>query len=245
MKPNLLLLSGWAALALPSHSAVLASTSFENEVDGGFYTDTDVTSHDLVNSGGTVTDDGTVDSTGSSTSAGDLSFDAAFVSTGPGSGFSDGDFVGVTGFTGTVGSFTDGSQGYQMSDTDGQMVLTFGTVDISGESNVQVSLDYFITSTGWETSDSFIISVVTNEGLLSILDTTGSDIDDLGIQGAWINGSIAVPDSASSVYLTVALESNSSAEGIYLDNVVIQTVPEPSAVILGGLGMMAFLRRRR
>ena len=54
----------------------------------------------------------------------DLPYAASYISTG-GVGLTDGDYFGVTDYTGTVGAFTDGSQGYQMSDTDGITQLTF------------------------------------------------------------------------------------------------------------------------
>ena len=63
-----------------------------------------------------------VDSTAAS--GGTLGFDASWQNTRNGEGLSDGDFVGVTDFTGDVGSFTDGTQGYQFSDADGKFILT-------------------------------------------------------------------------------------------------------------------------
>ena len=46
----------------------------------------------------------------------DLTYSAEYISTG-GSGMTDGDYFGVSDYTGTVGSYTDGAQGYLMSDT--------------------------------------------------------------------------------------------------------------------------------
>jgi len=37
-------------------------------------------------------------------------------------------------------------------------------------------------------------------------------------------------------------DANTTVE---VDNLVISTIPEPSAVLLGGLGLLALLRRRR
>jgi uncharacterized protein (TIGR03382 family) len=33
--------------------------------------------------------------------------------------------------------------------------------------------------------------------------------------------------------------------GLVFDNIVVTTIPEPSAALLGGLGVLALLRRRR
>ena len=57
----------------------------------------------------------------------DAGFDAYYVSTGS-VGLTDGDYVGVTSYSTTVGSFTEGTQGYQMSDTDGIMIMNTSTV---------------------------------------------------------------------------------------------------------------------
>ena len=78
----------------------------------------------------------------------DLTYSAEYISTG-GSGMTDGDYFGVSDYTGTVGSYTDGSQGYQMSDTDGIAQLMTGSVSDADS----VSVDLYIESTGWESTD--------------------------------------------------------------------------------------------
>ena len=62
-------------------------------------------------------------------------------------GLTDGDFVGVSSFTGTVGSYADGSQGYQMGDVDGIMVVEFNPVSLTGFASYAFDMDYFIQST--------------------------------------------------------------------------------------------------
>jgi hypothetical protein len=42
----------------------------------------------------------------------------------------------------------------------------------------------------------------------------------------------------------INLEATGNVNGFY-DNLIIQTIPEPSSVLLGGLGLLALLRRRR
>ena len=73
----------------------------------------------------------------------DLGYSASYVSTG-GVGLTDGDYFGVTDYASTVGAFTDGSQGYQMSDTDGIAQLVFDVVSDADS----VSMDIFIQGTG-------------------------------------------------------------------------------------------------
>ncbi len=237
------LIQGGAALAVFAWTAsaadagtILASTSFENEpvFPNVQYRDTGdaAVDHDLVNNA----DEPVVDSTTASSDAGDLGFDARYENTRDGVGLTDGDFVGVTDFTDTVGAYTDGVQGYQLSDVDGKMIVSFNPVDISG-SPVEISLDRFISETGWEADDAITISVVVDAGPpIDILNTTGSDIDDLDLEGMWVTEKLQV--TGSSAVLSVSLDSNAGGEAIFVDNVVFTQVPEPTAIaLLAALGL--------
>ncbi|WP_090060765.1 ExeM/NucH family extracellular endonuclease [Celeribacter neptunius] len=201
--------------------------SFETESSGGKYyaTDTDGsvlpigTEVDLSNGAATV------DST--EASAGLLGFDASWVNTRGDTGLSDGDYVGVTGYTGEVDQFTDGTQGYEMQDADGLMRLSFDTVDLSARADntvVKVSLNAFVAETGWEADDLIKIYVETDQGVVTLLDTTGEDIDDLGIEGAWQDLSVTLGADVTEATLIVELDSNSSSENLYIDNVAIQEI---------------------
>ena len=81
-------------------------------------------------------------------SSGDVGFDASFEFTGSTTGLTDGDFVGVTDFAGTVGSYADGSRGYQMSDVDGMMAVEFDPVSLTGFASYAFDMDYFIRRQG-------------------------------------------------------------------------------------------------
>ncbi|MBT8219045.1 MAG: hypothetical protein KJP00_04440 [Bacteroidia bacterium] len=200
-----------------SSQSVIASTSFEEMVVGSQYTDTGDASmdHDLVNNPG----ESEVDFTASAT---EIGVDASYFATRDmGSGLTDGDFVGVSDFAGVVGAFTDGTQGYQMSDCDGKMRATFDAIDISSFTTATVSLDIFVQSTGWESDDAIRIWVVGDGGTeIDILNTNGMDLDDnFGeLEGIWTTLSMSVSGN-SSVQLIVELDSNSGSESIYLDNV--------------------------
>ena len=52
----------------------------------------------------------------------EMGFTLYYTSTG-GVGLTDGDYFGTINYTGTVGNFTDGNNGYQMSDVDGIATL--------------------------------------------------------------------------------------------------------------------------
>jgi len=217
-------------ISAASFAQIVASSSFEEPgivaiqyVDLG---DPNV-AHDLVNN----VDEPNVDF---AFAGGELGFDASYVPYDvPSNGLTDGDWVGVTGYTGDVTAFTDGLQGYGIGDVDGNYILEFDQVDLTGYTGVTLNIDYYLNDTGYEGdgtenaegSDRMRIYVkdLTNATEIDILDTTGSDINDLAIQGVWQNGSVSLPSGAT-VQLVVEVRTNSGAEVLYLDNLVIDGI---------------------
>ncbi|MCR8548988.1 ExeM/NucH family extracellular endonuclease [Salipiger sp. P9] len=169
---------------------------------------------DLTNNPGQATVDSTV--------AGGLGYDLTWVNTRGDVGISDGDYIGVQTFTGTVGAYTDGSQGYELQDADGLLRLTFQTVNLSNTGDVRVSLDAFFQSTSWETDDLARILVETDQGIVTLFDSTGEDIDDLGVEGAWTRFETVLDASVTEATLIVELDSNASAESLFVDNIAIE-----------------------
>jgi uncharacterized protein len=234
-------------------AAVIAGTSFENEATGAKYYDTGTagTSHDLINNTGQAH----VDSTASSTAAGDLGFDASFANTrGDLWGMTDGVVVGVSNAAEFVGSYANGSQGYIMRDPDGKMIVTFAPVNLTSYTNVQFSMQLFVNDTNWEIDDIIKITLaLTGAGDISVLDTTGSDIDSFQIDGlgwlennAWLTLSKDIPVAATSATLIVELESEATTEAMCIDNIQFTgVVPEPASIVLMGLGALAVARRKK
>ncbi|MEM1228156.1 MAG: hypothetical protein AAGJ40_20900 [Planctomycetota bacterium] len=238
-----ILVSLVACAATPVEAAVLTSTSFENEdltTNNGFYFDLgdSLVDHDLINNAG----ESPVDSTALT----ELTYDASYRNTRSSVGLTDGDAVGVTNAISTVGAFTDGTQGYQMSDPDGLMSLSFADVNIASMGSVMISIDSFVNSTTWETTDSYRVFATVDGSEIDLLSTAGSDIDDLGIEGSWMPLSTVVTGNLAS--LTVELDSNSADESIFVDNVVFETVsaiPEPGALPISLIALAAIHHRNR
>ena len=228
-----------AALAgTASAGTVIASTSFENATVDGQYVDLGDASmdHDLVNNAGQSMVDFMNDGS-------EMGYDAYYRNTRSDVGLTDGDFVGVTSFTGQVGAFTDGAQGYELSDADGTMGLSFDTVNFAGSWGM--TMDIFVNESGWEGDDSIHIWVEVDGGTtIDLMNTIGQDIDDLGIEAAWMTLNIDL-SSYTAATLFVELECNSGSENLYLDNVVFAAVPTPGAFALLGLGGLVGARRRR
>lgn len=203
----------------------VAHTSFEEPpVFSIEYTDTGDANvpHDLINNANEPFVD-------YSSVGGELGFNARYVPyDSPGDGLTDGDLVGVTD-TSPSGSFPfpEGLQGYEISDVDGNFILEFEPVLISSPT---VSLDFFVSETGYEGdgtqnssgSDRLRIYVkdLGDNMEYDLLDTTGSDINDLGIEGRWETISLSIEDSPNiTVQLIIEARTNSGAEAFYFDNI--------------------------
>ena len=235
---NVLIAGALAALAGTASAGVIASTSFENAFVGDRYVDTGdaAADHDLVNNAGQSVVDFMDDGV-------EMGYDAYYRNSRNDVGLTDGDFVGATDFAGTVGSFTDGVQGYEMQDADGTMGMAFDTVNHAG--NWGVSLDLYVQTTGWEADDSIHIWAVVDGGVsVDRFNTIGSDVNDLMVEGAWMSVGLDL-SSYTEATLYVELESNSGSEAIYLDNVAFTAVPTPGTFALLGLGGLVGSRRRR
>ena len=206
---------------------VLYSTSFENtDALGGKYYDTGDAgvAHDLVNNAG----EAWVDVDG---------MDAAYIPFDPASvGLTDGDYVGVTNYTGNVGAFYDGDQGYQMSDTDGIMTLTSAVYDTADF----VSLAIYINSTGYEDADTISITMG-GTTLLSLGNTGDGGLEIEALAGSWFIVSGAVSGGA----LEIAFGSNSGAEALFIDAISIEGAAVPAPGVLALLGLAGMSRRRR
>ncbi|HPF11555.1 MAG TPA: T9SS type A sorting domain-containing protein [Flavobacteriaceae bacterium] len=234
-----------AALCISAVSmAQIASTSFEEEVieagvnDGKYFDTGDANvAHDLVNNAGQTP----VDQSGGT----ELGVDARYEPYDtPDVGLTDGDFVGVTNFTPSAEVlFTDGIQGYQISDTDGNYIMEFDPVDLTGASNPGVTLDYILSINGDGSNGNYegdgtvnesgsdrlriYIKDLTNTTEIDLFNSTGFDLDEfVPIDGGtgnyilqWQSASASLsPDTM--VQLVVEARCNAAAEVFYLDNIV-------------------------
>ena len=147
----------------------------------------------------------------------EMGFTLYYTSTG-GVGLTDGDYFGTINYTGTVGNFTDGNNGYQMSDVDG--IATLALDDITAET---MTFDFFLQDTGYETSspvDYLVIRFVGANSDIEIVNTTGYDIDtdNSSWLDTWTTMTVMIA-VAGHGHLEVEFASNSALEALYLDNI--------------------------
>jgi hypothetical protein len=189
-------------------------TSFEEPSTGAKYYDTGdaATDHALVNNEGEAHVNYDPGNTGS-----ELGFSSYYTNTLGGVGLTDGDWVGVTDFQAAAGvPYPDGDRGFQLSDCDGLMTVTLDTVDLSSATDPSVSCYYFIKEDGYESDDYIRIWVIVDGTEVDLLNTDGSDIDDLGIEGSWNYISQSLTGGSEAVF-KFELQSNSGNEVLFMD----------------------------
>ncbi len=219
--------------------AQVAGTSFEEpEAISGKYTDLGDpnTAHPLVNNAGEPILNYV--STG-----GELGFMSYYVPYDtPDVGLTDGDFVGVTSFKPSVDlEFTNGVQGFQMNDLDGNMILEFDEVNLMGVSNPSVSLDFLLSINDTPTNGNYegdgtvnesgsdrlriFIKDITNNNEIDLFNSTGQDLDEFvpmsggEYQLQWQQATASLLPNTI-VQLVIEGRTNASAENFWFDNIV-------------------------
>jgi hypothetical protein len=109
------------------------------------------------------------------------------------------------------------------------MRTTLDTVDLSGYVSPTVSIQVFVQETGWEEDDALRIWVAVDGGTeIDLLNTAGSDIDDLGIEDSWRTLSETLAGYTAAT-LSFELDANAIDEAAYFDNVLFAEAPVPVA----------------
>ena len=155
------------------------------------------------------------------TNGSEIGFTTFYTSNG-GVGLTDGDYFGTANYTGTVGNYTEGTQGYQMGDVDGTATLTLD--DVTADS---MTFDVFVqggSSNSYEDSDNLIIRFVGSSSTVELVNVTGATGSSnhggfAPYMGVWTSFSSNI-GSLGQGSLEIELTSNSQSESIYVDNVV-------------------------
>lgn len=169
--------------------------------------------------------------------------------TGPISGETSGDFIGVNNFTGSgapnvAADGTAVAEGvetnFEFNDTDGEVALTFDAVDLTGHSDIALTLDYWIADTGYESDDAFTVSITDGTVTVALLSLgepeleaqVSADDGSANWQSFGLNIDSIITDNgmdATQIQLVVAADTNSGSENIFVDNIKFE-----SDTIVGG-----------
>jgi hypothetical protein len=100
-----------------------------------------------------------------------------------------------------------------------RVTITIDEVNLSTFTNESVSLYYYLSETGWESADNARIWLIADGSTeIDLLNTAGSDIDDLEIEGSW--NLLTYDISAfTSVVLKFQLDCNAGTENLYIDDI--------------------------
>ncbi len=197
---------------------LIAYTSFEDSLEDGLSIYTDLgdqtVDHALLNNPGEMIVNYT-----QWNPEGEIGFSAFYYNTMDGSGLTDGDYVGVTDYASDVTAFSDGNQGYQMSDTDGEVVVSLDVVDVSSYSSTEVKVDMFLPAGGIDNGDSIQVKlVIDGTTTVTLFDNYGHDVDDLdGYGDQWVTIDTLI-EGASTLELKLICETNGSNDAVYFDN---------------------------
>jgi autotransporter-associated beta strand protein len=115
-----------------------------------------------------------------------------------------------------------------------------GNLSFSG--NTTLTLDFDLAGSAVDWSDSLWSSNITGNTGWKIYAVTGTISGFQNLQLASINWLDGQGDAVKSARPDASFSLFQGTDGIYLN---YSAVPEPSAALLGGLGMLALLRRRR
>ncbi len=236
----------FSALVMSAVSfAQIAGTSFEEpETFSGKYTDTGDpnVAHPLLNNAN--------EPLVNHTKIGqELGFSAYYVPYDiPDVGLTDGDFVGVTKTKpSTAVPYTHGSKGYRMNDLDGNMIVEFDEVNLTGATNPIVSLDFLLSINSDPTKGNYegdgtlnqsghdrlriYIKDITNSTEIDLFNSTGYDLDEFVpidpatghylLQWQTISESL---EPNTTVQLVIEGRNNASSESFWFDNIVFDGI---------------------
>ena len=155
------------------------------------------------------------------TNGSEIGFTTFYTSNG-GVGLTDGDYFGTANYTGTVGNYTEGTQGYQMGDVDGTATLALDAVTADS-----MTFDVFVqggSGNSYELTDNLIIRFVGISSTVELVNVTGATGSTnhggfASYMGVWTSFSSNI-GSLGQGSLEIELTSNSQSESIYVDNVV-------------------------
>ena len=180
------------------------------------------------------------------------------------------DLVGVNSFSGSnapdvaangTAVVSGREHNFIFNDGDGLLTLIFETLNLSRYINRKLSFNYWINHTGYESDDLFQIKLFSGSGLLRAITMGEPELEnqrseDNGLVN-WSTFDIDLDELFSlnsgndkAFFFTIAADTNSSPENIFVDNVTIlgdtvATVSAPTSLVLFPAGLLFLLLSRQ
>lgn len=155
-----------------------------------------------------------------------------FVSFNPGKVGWTSEKIGVSSEDAILASgFADGSQAYELEDTDGSLLIVFDKVEVDNSVNsvTGVEIKYYIDRSGYESGDFITISADveradgTQESIV-LLDINGTGIEDANIEEQWLTATTGLLENVVSYTLTVEADTSADGETFFFDDMKVFTV---------------------
>ncbi len=136
---------------------------------------------------------------------------------------------------------------FNVDDADGNIVLSFETVDATGFLDLTFDFDWAANSTGYEDADFFDISINGE----SIFNVSGDALESGPFVDNFAGPTLDISAFDDSLLdIVVTFSTSAGGEDIGFDNLLVSgtVIPEPSSIVLAGLGGVALavvgLRKR-
>jgi hypothetical protein len=136
--------------------------------------------------------------------------------------------VGVTTSTAEVGEFLDGTQGYQLEDIDGILMVEFDRVEVDTNVNPSsgVQIQFFPRDTGYESDDNLTIKAIVERGNVSetveLTNISGNDIE--AAAGRWNLANTGFLNGVTAYTLIIEAANDSGNEDLYFDQMLVYTI---------------------
>lgn len=127
--------------------------------------------------------------------------------------------------------FADGSQAYELEDTDGSLLIVFDKVEVDNSINkiTGVEIKYYIDRSGYESGDFIKITadierVDGTQETLVLLDINGTDIENTNIEEQWLTATSGLLQNVVSYTLTVEADTSADGETFFFDDMKVFTL---------------------
>lgn len=206
---------------------------------------------DDVSSGSPLTNGASFNQGGSGLDFQTVWVDTRSLTDGPVDGTESGDYIGVNSYNGSNApdvsadgtSISDASEhNYEFNDADGRLDLIFESVDLSGHTDRQLSLNYWVNADTFEDDDSFVIALSDGVTDVEIYSVAGSSLEalalgDSGDAAEWqsltidLENTLTANSLSETLTLTISVDNNAGGENIFVDDILFSSGADSGVIV--------------